>query len=1145
MIQRLLTSTLLAVVAVLVSGFDPVSAYTKFTHDITTPDDLRYLTNSQSWKSDNTADLDLRNVVVKLMYPGDLTGSNQQVRIFDGRVCLNTTGASLSFDHGGGEIINPTDHPSNPGNPYIYAQADLNCTGNADGGTDDVRFRVNYDICSSTTYAVCTQNTSGGMLANDWSNLVVPSTHLNYDATTDTTSAYLHVRHHSLNEAYITNAFKVDAIGGSAGAVGLDNLAGNDFSITLRGDGVGRTSGSTSRSHTVEYDFAAPCDYTGSLESIEWLDADWGSDWDGPASAFTSMEPGLTLTNITTGAVIYSLDDEASMGGFSQQSTWMGGGRTFSVNPGDKFRITIEGYTFTNGMQFRVPFDGPDANYSCDPTDVEGDYDFHVGDCSATNGGYLYDNEDFSQSINAKIYIDGNLELTVPANQPSNGAGDPGGNHRFTFDIPNKFQDGGTYNLVVRGEPIDGGPDVDIVNGSRSFSCLHLDATCSITSFPSLIPGGPSGEVFVELTNTGSTTWSPADYKLTQLDSNDWSNFAPDVPSAAPGATVSFNFTISSPTTGGTFDFQRQLEHRPSNTKFGAICDEKIDIDHVRTAICLNVIGLPTEVGIGEAISGVRVRFRNTGSQSWTSPQYALVSQGHDWGPDSRSISTPVNPGGAQTFNLPAMTAPGTIGSYNFEWAVTYDDGSGQAPITATCQRTVEVTNRWIIQKPEGVPIPRARQPGDPWEANITIENTGSGDSFANGTSGSVDVSYAFSYSGTPAAWSKAPDNNLNITGGDTWAQTLNFTIPAAAVFGDEFCVTVTAANIEGDENGSITNAGTRVSDPICVVIAEQPYFEVHGGGISAGGELDPNISGTSWCSPLDLNGNPDDPFDAVPARPGYIRSVLIDSTLGAFSEFAAMAREDITGFGTTLARNDDLKFQSTSGNPGFFHTLGSCVTDYYNHLNKTGSAITPIGFFPNQSGQYFVDAGGPGNNYNLGAIDLSTNGGPSNRQVTLIVNGDVTITGNITNGNYTANMSNNNPDDDIPAFILVASGSINIVGSVTQLDGLYVARGDGGGAIDTCSDGPARLTTNDCTNTLIVKGSFVADTVHLRRTSSGTLRQTTTATITKQDGTLFDSKAAEIFIHTPEFNLALTKFASNRIPGLQVSQITDLPPIY
>lgn len=91
---------------------------------------------------------------------------------------------------------------------------------------------------------------------------------------------------------------------------------------------------------------------------------------------------------------------------------------------------------------------------------------------------------------------------------------------------------------------------------------------------PSVMYTGVTYPVSITLRNTGTTTWTPANYRLGSQNPQNNTNWDADgrIPlpsSVAPNATVTFSFNVVAPPTGGSYNFQwRMLQDNA--TWFGA-----------------------------------------------------------------------------------------------------------------------------------------------------------------------------------------------------------------------------------------------------------------------------------------------------------------------------------------------------------------------------------------------------------------------------------------------------------------------------------------------------------------------------------------------------------------------------------------------
>ncbi len=1003
--RKLLLVLALSVLSLLT--YDKVFATEKHSHDIAASNLNLYAeisTEEESWY--NT-----RYLVLKVSYPGDVTSSGKLIGIYDGLLCM----PDPSSPNSGIDGVGPGSATST-----VLIEMQKNCTGSASGGPSDPGFIQNFYFCPGASFSgSCSVYSSAGMSAADWSYLNMNSDKLTYDADSDSTSGYIHVLNSPGNYSNLINAFKVSASGGHVGPIGTNSNPANPIEISQ----IIRGSGSKHDRFNTFIEFAAPCDYSGGIQRIEFSGVGYGTDLDGVGSEWSPNLTRAIFENVTTGEVYRSVSD-GTLGTNEDDRLW----RSWSFQPdaGHNYRVTWADVGHSNSIRTKIPFDAPDFNFSCD-TSIEGRYDFHSCDGA---GGFAYDTTNFDEPVEVRVYIDNkdgsgyNLALTIPAaNLPSTDIdrGDPGGNHRFTYDIPEAYRDGGSIKVSVRGVELNSGREQDLLESPREIVCDAWQARCTS-------------------------------------------------------------------------------------------------------------IYIPTLVSVGDPFEA-EVSFRNRGTQVWTNTNYELVSLGQEFGIVNASIAPHVvNAGEQKTFTLP-LIAPDTAGLYNFEWAVRYIP-TGEV-INQRCTSSVRVVSVWDINKPSVSSIQAARQGGQVWDVRVTVRNGGSGGSYGAGGpgDGKVGVAYRFTKNGVvwahPWTATTTPKTGLNIAARSSFTESFSLPVPTTLTYGDRICMVVDATIVKGRTGtDSIINNGPRRNEANtgCFLVGEQPYFTVEGGGLWAGGVIDPDKpEGRGYCRASD---------DTT----GFIEGVFTGA-VGTVSEHAAIARGYINGIasGHDPAINPNALIFENVGAVGVYtgdRLKGPCLVDYYSFLNHKHSGVNVLSSlsasFPDgqSSGQYFYDAGGPGFNVNVGDINLSAVAG-NNKRITLIINGDVTIDGDIVNGNYSANLDDANPNNDIPIFMLVASGKIDIVSEVRQLDGLFVSRE---GGIDTCSNGPARLASAFCSEQLIINGAFVSDDLKLRRTFGGAVA---------------NQGPAELFRHTPDFNIATAPFVSDLLPQFRIISVDELPPAY
>ena len=282
--------------------------------------------------------------------------------------------------------------------------------------------------------------------------------------------------------------------------------------------------------------------------------------------------------------------------------------------------------------------------------------------------------------------------------------------------------------------------------------------------------------------------------------------------------------------------------------------------------------------------------------------------------------------------------------------------------------------------------------------------------------------------------------------------------------------------------SGSVASPGSIISAPssanpctITINTFHEPYLTVNGGD-SVAGSL---IGATGNCTdPL-----PDSSGD------GILSYSSLTPSVGSGTTLAAQALGAISGFTTdTNGTINDLTFASFGFAPCVSSSTSVPSNITPNAYSQTAVADdTSLSSKP--SGSYTASSTST-NYFSLGANTLS-----AGKQISIYVNGNVSINGNIT---YTATGWTNIAS--IPNLRIVATGDIYISPDVTQLDGVYIAKG----SIYDCSYTEQNSTkatfgsllnkgkyvngiapaNSPCLSQLTVNGSLIAKTVNFQRTS-------------------------------------------------------------
>lgn len=308
-----------------------------------------------------------------------------------------------------------------------------------------------------------------------------------------------------------------------------------------------------------------------------------------------------------------------------------------------------------------------------------------------------------------------------------------------------------------------------------------------------------------------------------------------------------------------------------------------------------------------------------------------------------------------------------------------------------------------------------------------------------------------------------------------------------------------------------------------CVPVANKPYARVYGGDVTAG-------NGLSTAPNLCTN-------NADAAVVGWNRRGAANYA-GAGSEYAIYALNAIRDFAAALgsvpAANAQpptgLAFANTStnaGNGAFGGSLGTvpCIPDHYGTRPSATSPV-PANFNDMTTGTYAAS----------GNITLGSGVVDRNERISIFVDGNVFINGNITYAAGTWNIA------EVPSLRLIVRGNVYVGRTVSQLDGLYVAQSNGGGngGFYTCATSAAALPLSGnlfslCNSKLTVNGAVVANQVFLLRTN-GTLSQSAAGESSA------GGRAAEVFNYNPSLWLRQPFLEEETTPDYDA--IISLPPI-
>jgi hypothetical protein len=334
--------------------------------------------------------------------------------------------------------------------------------------------------------------------------------------------------------------------------------------------------------------------------------------------------------------------------------------------------------------------------------------------------------------------------------------------------------------------------------------------------------------------------------------------------------------------------------------------------------------------------------------------------------------------------------------------------------------------------------------------------------------------------------------------------------------------------------------------------------MRVTSGDIATGGGFG-NSSGDCSATALFSNGKNryTSPSTTTDKNAGGLRTFAVpNATKGSGGDFAAYALGYIdgspsgpNGFYTAAAATSNnaynaLMFANTEpGNLGGL--LGGDFTDAHCAPDYFDSTITmPHSSMPDPPGGTKTNVTSLNTKQYYHNGDLELKGGNINAGVrpTLYVDGNVTITGDITYSPWQFDTTNYN--NNAPYFTLIVRGNIYVDSSVGEINGLYIAQPiapDGtDGSFVSCSNGSAFPNSgfigSNCQSQLNVKGSVIAQHVYALRAKD---------TLSQYANT---GSASEIFDYLPSIVVGQPNFSPSTggagVPS-SLENLTNLPPVF
>lgn len=312
-------------------------------------------------------------------------------------------------------------------------------------------------------------------------------------------------------------------------------------------------------------------------------------------------------------------------------------------------------------------------------------------------------------------------------------------------------------------------------------------------------------------------------------------------------------------------------------------------------------------------------------------------------------------------------------------------------------------------------------------------------------------------------------------------------------------------------ETDPADDATWRYSDMLCAISNKRPNVQILGtdlkvgsndsttGNISTSSTKINGLTYGSWVEYGVFSTN----INKLASSGSGLRGGNADSLGSAWSKltFANTITADTPDYGTFGS------LQMPNARSWF---AGLARSPAYPLLSDNGGVEQPL---PSESGVYLYE----------GAGTIKFNGsapllGQGKSIIIQAPNGTVKLTGGINVPN-----AGRTKVSDISQVVIVAN-NINIEGGVENVDAWLLARD----TINTCSDGPANLSSGDCNKQLNVSGAVVTKKLLLRRTAGA-------------DAASPDS-AAEIFRLRPDSQLWAYNYA-NSSDRAKTIYIKELPP--
>lgn len=345
---------------------------------------------------------------------------------------------------------------------------------------------------------------------------------------------------------------------------------------------------------------------------------------------------------------------------------------------------------------------------------------------------------------------------------------------------------------------------------------------------------------------------------------------------------------------------------------------------------------------------------------------------------------------------------------------------------------------------------------------------------------------------------------------------TENITIPVGSVPGTQICRSLVI-------NPYNTSGGTfRASAEACVIVAKRPYAHFGGNDVWAGGGYASAVPSCNTSAKIATVGRA-----LSGTSPTEYAGSMVEYHAFALNQVDGFgsASQPLVGFGSLGSTPRSMTYgnnEGTLGNLGFYGAAQHCLVDYESMF--TGA--TPLA-----AGTYNLSTMGSGTWYAAsGTVRLTASTTiPAGVKQIIVSENNIFIDTDLDYVGSYGDLAS------IPSLIVIADANIAVDSTVSRLDGMYVAQGDGltTGMFRDCWPRTSPQAVGDACDVtpLTINGAVIAGVLELWR-SYGASGATTAARQTP----------AETFQFTPELYLR-SALVNNSTQSVEVTNIQELPP--